>query len=85
MDYKFYVLFGIAFLFACAFVFSVIMINKIVDSKYGTGVKLKTLEAEYKQVCYQRDQHEQAYTRLKEKYEIQERLLNKFRGGANVS
>ncbi len=85
MDYKFYVLCGLSLLVICAFVFSVIMVNKIVDSKYGTGVKLKTLEAEYKQVCYQRDQHEQAYARLKEKFEIQERLLSKFRSGANVS
>ena len=84
MDYKFYVLCALALLFVCAFIFTVIMVNKIVDSKYNTGVKLRALEVEYKHVCYQRDQHEQAYLRLKEKYEIQERLLTKFRSGSNV-
>ena len=79
MDYKFYVLsfLFVLCLFACIFI--VFTINKIVLCKYDALPKLQALEKEYKTLSYRYSQSEHMYNTLKDKYEVQERLLSRLR------
>lgn len=80
MDYKFFVLTGLAVLFLMTYIFSVIMINKIVLTKYNAIPKLEEMEVELKRLISLNSQYEYTNKNLREKIEVQERLLKKFRG-----